>query len=238
MRYLHQIIDRHRDRPAIVVCGGPSAARHIDEWPADAVAISVNEHGLKLSRCDYAVALDDVARAKMDAANTCGAEYIGRHAWAHWKLVEFWDPGLSGPLACWVAAVLGCLPVVVTGADCYQGGTYWWDADANSSGRGWPLDQSMRTWQSLRRHCPGAVFRALGGPLEREFGRYDPTERIQRPEKMRPIMVVPTGVHVRFVRPTHAAGCEFVIGQEAHLSARDARAVINAGKALEVSCGC
>jgi hypothetical protein len=112
---------------SICVMGcGPSLAADIERVRAD-VWISVNQHGAALRHVDYVVALDDkhdqLHRPMRDVIRDhTAAPIIAPHPWADVRLADWpLSVNLSGPVACWVAALMGARQIVLAGFDCYGG---------------------------------------------------------------------------------------------------------------------
>lgn len=191
---LRPLIHAHVGRAAVVMGGGPSMVEAMATAPADALYISVNDHGLRFfkrradpRRCSYVVACDKIEkRARFDSRDggdgaPWGLPCISRHMWADYRLLFMPAPS-SGMSAAYVARLLGCAPVILTGMDCYAGGTYHDDHKAGSTGRNIrPADHRSR-WAKLGVQYPG-MYRTIGcdAVLARHFGTYNPEEKPEAP---------------------------------------------------------
>lgn len=225
------------DRPALVMCGGPSLPEQVEAvGEADWLRISANEHGVKLlgDAVDYIVALDNIPQK----VHCIGPPVIGLYMWAQHRLCEFWDAGNSGIQSVWVAHAMGCNPIVIAGADCYQTGTYFWDKQAVSSGTATQLPNHLQAWAKLLNpgNCDSAAIRAAGGPLVEVFGQYEPGASYER---KRPLYlkteergsIVKPGTLVEFTSSCAIGGEHYDAGRVARLSNRQAQEIITLGKA-------
>lgn len=217
------------------MCGAESLPEQAKVLGDDWIAISANEHGVKLlgDRVDYIVALDNIPQKVHDI----GPPVIGIYLWAQYRLCNFWDAGNSGIQAAWVAHAMGCNPIVIAGADCYQNGTYFWDKNAVSSGTAIQLSSHLQAWQKLlnKGNCDRAAIRAVGGPLVEVFGRYEPGE-YERPrpfelrKQERGVLVKP-GTLLEITRPTAVGGEHYNEGRRARFGMQAARELLLLGKA-------
>lgn len=164
--------------------GAASLPEEVSRAPADAVCLSVNQHGCLLKRCDYIVACDDKPGARFAGPNgkvdlkSFGAPIISpRISMATYRIFERPLPNNSGIIAAWVAWLMGCAPVLLAGFDCYTGrATYWHSPKADSAGRGQVLARHLDKWRKLIAAAPEAVLRSMGGPLTTIFPAYRPDE--------------------------------------------------------------
>lgn len=195
-RTLRDLIHRHVGVPAVVMGGGPSLQQAIPKAPANAIFISVNDHGVRYfkhvapqdsRRCSYVVCCDKIEqRARFDAReNGDGSPWhlpvISRHMWADYRLL-FQPAPSSGMAAAYFARLLGCSPIIITGMDLYAGGTYHDNPKALSSGKSIkPGDHRIR-WFKLAAQFP-AMYRAIGcdDALRDRVGEYDPNESPRPP---------------------------------------------------------
>lgn len=242
MKYFDRIIGRHDGRPAIVICGGPSAPKQLKEIlgkVSEPVLISVNEHGCKIQRCDYAVSLDNIHK-KVAEFET---ERITPYNWADIKLTGHWNASNSGRTACWVAWKLGCTPIIVVGADLYQTGSYWWNPNAPTSGKNQKFEQHLKEWQVVPHRVPAEILTAAGGPLV-EHGvmpKFDgrrkyPTVDYGSPRSEKSVNgKAPTGQKIRILKPCWIEGQQYDIGEEPVVRPRSVRQVVGAGKAQHVN---
>lgn len=223
--FLRELAQRHAGQPIAVLGGGVSLPKHVKQLPKDCVRISVNEHGAKLTKCDYIVALDDIPHK----VQGLGVPVISPKPWADVQMTEYPYFGNSGMEAVWVASLMGAHPVIVCGMDCYQGGTYWHDKSAESPGVAMPLNTQVEQWRKVTVH---SEVRVVGGPLvgiwpkfsiREEFGPYTPPEAPAKPA---------TGVMVRIMRPTKVRDMPVTEGQLIEIPYRDAQALYLARKAV------
>jgi hypothetical protein len=181
-RSVTSLVHAHAGRAAVVMCGALSLPDELAraELPADAVYISAKEHGVMArGSADYVVAVDDAEREQRSFAN--GAPIVSGHPWADYVMHISVPESNSGRMAAWFAWVIGCNPIVIVGADCYQAGSYWHDRNAQTTGRLYTVEHQLQRWARLKELCPGAKFRVTRGPLLRVFNLYLPQERIVSP---------------------------------------------------------
>lgn len=122
------LIGKHKGKTICVMGGAPTLQEEIKGVDAQAW-ISANEHGAKLRKVDYVVAMDDthgVTQQKMD-------ELIRQHTKAPiigpWPHCDFILPDwpmapkrvLSGVVAMWVAHCMGASEIILAGMDAYDG---------------------------------------------------------------------------------------------------------------------
>lgn len=239
MIYFDRAIGACEGRPAIVICGGPSAPKQLEEVRKkvkDPVLISVNEHGCKLTDCHYSVSLDNIGAKMKDFE----VQKITPYNWADIKLNGHWNASNSGRSACWVAWKLGCSPIIVVGADCYQGGTYWWDSKAYSSGRNTKFEGHLQEWRVVPNRVPAEILTAAGGPLvEHEIlPKFDarrkyPAVPFRDPERVKGNGKV-EGQTIRVIKGTWIEGQQYWPGEEPIVRPRSARQCVTAGKAVYV----
>lgn len=170
---------RHEGCPAAILGGGVSLPQHLKAVPKNAVLLSVNRRGALLTRCDYIVATDrpeaeECQRLFPDTPLISPFHDLGGHWYV--RNSDVIDSGFSSPVAMWLARFMGCAPVILCGMDCYQGGTYWYDKEAESSGNHQPLQNQLIAWRVAYRQTPGVEHvKAAGGPLVEIFGEYRTT---------------------------------------------------------------
>lgn len=160
-RTVRELVHVHAGRAAVIVGGGPSALEGFKRAPSDALCISVNAHGFKLRSCEYAVALDKIDKQ----LRPFGVPIVSRHLWADFRILETPAPN-SGIAAAWVARLMGCGPIFLTGMDCYAGDTYFHNATAATPGKSEAAEVHLARWREFFRTFRGDYV-ALGGPLER-----------------------------------------------------------------------
>jgi hypothetical protein len=245
-----ELIHKHVGRPAVVCGGGESLPAQLKRCPQDAVYISANQHGCiahldgHLARLpDYVMVVDGIEGKTWPRPD--GSTYTLRHfgvpiisprpAGDYW-LFEQCMPG-SGLMAAWMAWVMGCAPIVLAGIDCYQGGTYFHDREARSSGRSITIQRHLERWGQLLVHAPGGQFRSLGGPLAKLFPSYSPDEPASAPPNHARVQVRMSGTMVQFTRACSevTAPRQYAPGDRVELSRKLAKRCIQRGfaKALE-----
>lgn len=240
MKLFRELILSASGKAAIVLGGGPSCpsdfSRVREAFP-DAVKISANLHGFKLTDCDYIVSVDDELKQKRDAAGIT-APFISYHRWAEYRLVEFPHFSESGIYAAWIAWNLGACPILLCGMGCYsEGATYFHDADAFSPGNRIPVDSHVRAWMKLHKTLPAPVpVRAVSGPLVNVFGAYDPKESFADypvPERLS-LLNRHEGVLIRVTRSCRILGERFEPGQVVEVCKSDAQTLLRQKRAVKV----
>lgn len=163
---LGDLVMKHKGQRICVMGGGPSLERDLKTVRAD-VWISVNEHGAKVRRPDYVVAMDTKHTSKgvdmrQHLRGFTDAPIIGPWGTCEYQLLK-WPRSpkflLSGVVASWVASMMGAHPVILAGFDCYGG-------DAQT------MDQHRRYVEHIR-----AEVRVCSGPLLDLYPAYRPNER-------------------------------------------------------------
>lgn len=185
-RPLADLIGAHAGRPAFVMGGGESLPADLERAPRDCIYISANQHGCILRACDYIVAIDLFGARKLKMPD--GSERTLRSFGVPVISVRREDADIrifekptanSGASGAWVAWAFGCAPILIGGMDCYTGGTYFHDRKAVSTGKAVPLSGHKGRWETMLKVAPGAMIRAMSGPLIGLFPAYDPTEPVQ-----------------------------------------------------------
>lgn len=159
-RTVRELVHAHVGQPAVVIGGGDSAPKSLAKAPADAIALSANDHGFLLRPCQYKVSLDKGASRD----HSRGVPVISRHIWGHYRILESPAPN-SGIAAAWVARIMGCTPIYVIGMDCYVGGTYFHDRHAKSSGKSINRQTHVARWRGFLQKFP-ADYRCIGGAID------------------------------------------------------------------------
>lgn len=250
MIYFDKLIGAHEGRPAVVICGGPSAPEQLDTVRKkldDPVLISVNEHGCKLTKCDYIVALDNIGHKDRGAGCVVDmdAQSITPYRWADVKLTGYWNSSNSGRTAVWVAWKMGCSPIVIVGADLYQNGAYHWNRQLPTAGNNEKFEGHLREWGVMMHRVPAEIVTCAGGPLvehdvvpkfdgRRKYPQveYRDPERDHIGTRTKP---APEGTRIRIERNTWIEGQQYWIGEEPVVRPRSARQVVAAGKAIYVN---
>lgn len=228
-RTVRELIHRHRRQPAIVIGGGPSAPSGLKLCPDDAVAISANDHGFKLRRCDYITALDRIEKR----LRPHGVPVISRHLFADYRAHTYPQPS-SGILGAWLARLMGCTPIYIVGMDCFSGETYFHDPTAKSSGFSEPPRNHIARWRDFLHKYP-AAYAAFDGPLRDQCASIDREYPPGRDRLEREI----AGVTIRFHREAmfraHGFDRPFAAGDVIEVSAAEAQKLINERKACRLA---
>lgn len=236
MRLFRELLLSGAGRAAIVIGGGMSAPEQVSRAAAvypDATRISANAHGNKLGPVDYMVSIDDTHAWIRAEGHT--APFISHHAWADFRLVEQPQLDNSGCLATWVAWNLGAAPILLCGMDCYQGGVYFHDPEAESTGTRLAWKAHVNLWARLAAVLPdSAPVRSMGGPLEGLFDPFDPGEDFSAyvPPPRQALLRETEGKRVRFTRETRIGDELFLAGQVVELPLRDARRAVQQKRAV------
>jgi hypothetical protein len=225
--------------PALVIGGGPSAPQQFAEamydLPNGTIRLSANQHGCLLTRCDYIVAVDGHINAERFKRQD-GSEYgirdfgvpiIAPKAWADYRIFNQVLPS-SGVMAAWLAWIMGCAPIVLAGIDLYDGGTYFHDVKAESTGHRLAADQHLERWAKLKLIAEGAAFRAMGGRLLELFPRFRRGERVEFsvPDSAK-LRTAVSGVEVEFKFDWEASKSEaFKAGMIVELTSAEARLAV------------
>lgn len=165
----HRLYGAHAGRPAIVIGGGPSAPRLLEQLKPvhrEMVVISANGHAWKLGLgAHYIVCKDNVhteTKQKMEELlRPLGAPIIARHYWADYRLASWPIQGNSGQMALGVAAMMGCAPIFPVGFDCYVGPTYFHAPDVDNVSRGITESMWRSRYQRLQAKLATADIRLL-----------------------------------------------------------------------------
>lgn len=214
---LTKLVHAHWGRPAVVMGGGPTLPDDMAKCPQGALLISANEHGCKLTKCDYIVCCDEIEK-KVRPYNT---PIIGTKLWADYRVFEKVVPN-SGALACMVAWVMGCAPIIIAGCTLYQGATYWHSHGATSTGQLLTLDRHLARWSRLRDLFPNAMFRVTGGPLEALFPLYSDVEIVHPIDPQHVMRDAVQGVRVTLARDTDILhGIRYKAGTELEIHPND-----------------
>lgn len=159
------LVMAHRGQRICVMGGGPTLASDLDRVDAD-VWISVNEHGAKLRKADYVVAMDNThtrlqTHMQKHLRQFTQAPVIGPWHWCEYQLLKWpLQPKfmLSGVIASWVASMMGGHPVILAGFDCYGGD-----------------NATLTQHREYLPHVMGQV-RVVSGPLLKHYPAYDAAE--------------------------------------------------------------
>ncbi len=179
MLSLLDIKDIHTDQPAAILGGGPSLMNDVGHIPPHSLLIGVNDHAIHAGILpDMLVVMDDPAckPALLQVVNNFNGLIISKHReYSDVELIEgaYWRD-LSSMTAAWIAAHMGCAPILLCGMDCYQGTKmYCHDKDDGIPKAIYKrtLDQHLAHWRKAfdRIPHPGRI-RAVSGPLLDVFG--------------------------------------------------------------------
>lgn len=188
--------------PAIVVGGGPSAPRQLENLMRDVepVVVSANGHAAKLGLLPQFIVCKDHVHTETKelmepALRAVGAPIVGRHYWADYRMTEWPVQGNSGMMALGLAVLLGCRPVVAIGFDCFQNGTYFHDRDAKNISNGLRPAMWNQRYKRLASKLEMSPIRSMDGPLTSVFPRYSPNERFgvfHMPVSLQAFQTIPT----------------------------------------------
>lgn len=166
---------------SVVMGGGSSRLAAMPQCPPHAIYISANDHGCRhflqhpdpARRISYVVACDKIEQR----VKHYGLPIISRHMFADYRLLFMPAPS-SGMSGAWLARLMGCAPIILTGMDLYVGPTYADDAAAQSTGHILSERQHLERWHRMMVAYP-AQYRTIGCSklLENHCGCYDPSER-------------------------------------------------------------
>lgn len=225
---VRELIHRHRRQPAVVIGGGPSAPAGLARCPADAIAISANDHGFKLRGCDYIASLDRIeGRLRAHAA-----PLISRHLFADYRVLVAPQPN-SGIVGAWLARLMGCTPIYLVGMDCWSGEAYFHNATAKSSGFSEPPRNHIARWREFLLRFP-AAYAAFEGPLKAQCAsmeEYPPgRDRLERE-----VAGVPVRFHREAIFRAYGLDRTFGAGDVIEVSAVEAQQLINERKACRLA---
>jgi hypothetical protein len=206
VRAFGELVNSHPGERICVMGGGPSLAADLEKVTAD-VWISVNDHGAKLRKVDYVVAMDNlhtqlrVPMQKHIRPHT-DAPIIGPWHWCEYQL-STWPltPKMfnSGVIAVWVAHLMGAHPVIMAGFDCYNG-----------------HGASMSQHKNYMPFINGDV-RVVSGPLTKFYPEYRQNERRKPfvpPEVFKNSPLVLDEIKVRVRKPVDVRGKQWPVGTE------------------------
>src|SRR5687767_7977679 len=120
----------HAGIPAFVLGGGPSLTVEYAKCPANAVKVSANPHGSKLTICDWIVTNCDHSDMR-EILQPYRTPTIGPYEGADYALDYPCLPN-AGMQAAFVAWVMGCSPIILAGMDCYMTDTDHWEDEPGS----------------------------------------------------------------------------------------------------------
>jgi len=183
LKSVSDLSHKHYGQPAIILGGGMSlptqvayALARMGAQGKHAIRISCNQHGLVWGQCDYVVVVDRHVTADYftfpDGSHRklrdFGAPIIAPKGEADYRIEQQALPG-SGIMGAWSAWVMGCAPIICCGMDFYQGGTYFHDPKAESTGTRRTVEDQLNRWARLPQMCRGDSFRSVDFPLAQLF---------------------------------------------------------------------
>lgn len=167
----------------LVLCGGPSVNNDIKEVSDYDICISANQHGMKVKECDFIVSMDEYHQQKnihmREFLEDLKPKKISIRFWSDYRISGISKNAYmnSGTMAVYVACLLGGNPVIVTGIDGYQNGTYFHNINEDCPGLRYPYINYCLMFQYLKNLCTGYNVRPISGPLLEYFKKYDPNEK-------------------------------------------------------------
>jgi hypothetical protein len=189
------------------------------------VYLSANDHGAKIRPADYIAACDQIE----DRLRPYGAPIIAPRHWADYRVLHQIVSN-SGALACVAAWAMGCSPIVIVGCELYGGATYWHDPGAKSAGHTATVDVHLTRWAKLTAMTPGAMLRAVSGPLLRIFKGFEPTEPAEAPAQSDSIRALISGSRVEITKRVDGwHGQQLLAGQIIEMRASEAGLAIADG---------
>ncbi len=177
---LTEFKDRYAGRPAAILGGGETMPAELARVPTDSVLFAVNYHGLHYADCDFMVYNDT------PDTNPLQAQAVAEHKTIHISPdpstdVELnenvWTGFYSSHTAIWVAAYMGCNPIILCGHDLYTRPVKHCPPSTYHSPQfDQPLDFHLRPWlEDAKNMLPHPErIRAMSGPLVDLFGAYQP----------------------------------------------------------------
>ena len=169
-----ELVHRHLDRAAVIIGGAPSRLTDILDCPKDAIFISANDHGCRQQVCNYICACEDLGERLI----SWKIPVISGLPIADYRVFDLPLPN-SAALGAWAAWIMGCVPIVIVGVECYQGGTYPHDLKVRTSGHSLNLQEHLHRWSRLGQLAPGGSSERFRAPFSRSF--LDTSQRRQKP---------------------------------------------------------
>lgn len=196
-RLVADLYNSQAGKPVLVIGGGPSAPRDLENIPGNEsmFTISANGHAFKIPdrRVDLIMCKDHTEHPPLKMRpkdprllplmepklRPYGVPIVTRHYWADYRMGP-WpvNGGNSGMYAIALGVFLGGWPVIVTGVDCFQQGTYFHSLSEDNVSNGKMAGYWLRRLTSLMQQMRGCQIRALSGLAARAFGRYRPGEAL------------------------------------------------------------
>jgi hypothetical protein len=238
--------------------GGPSLAKSLDQCPASALYLSVNDHGARLLKdrpklaprtVSYIIACDNIeerARADLGPRDYSGPRrdgapwnipVVSRHMWADYRL-PFMPAPNSGMAAAWLARFMGCAPIILTGMDLWIGATYHDSPKSASSGRTCTDRQHFERWSTLLNRYP-AQYRIQGcSPLfASKCAHYDPSERADPPIDREALLEELQTSWCRLTRETDVSKRVFAMGEILELHRGEVNHLVKKNIAVRIKPG-
>lgn len=198
------LIGKHAGKRIVVMGGAPSLKDDIKGLKAD-VWISANEHGAKVRKVDYVVAMDashgETGREMSNYLHeVTDAPLISGEPYADYQLTDWPGApkrGLSGMMAAWCAWAMGGHPVILAGFDAY---------DSKPS--------AMAMSERVQKEIKGEV-RVVSGPLTQFWPAYDKKEKYpDYAPDFAGLLKIDGTIRVRVRKPTQIAKRDVFPGQE------------------------
>jgi hypothetical protein len=203
LRSFGELVMKHRGARICVMGGGPTLASDIDKVDAD-IWISSNEHGAKLHKVDYVLAMDNehtVLRVPMQGhiRPHTKAPIVGPWHWCDYGLTTYpLAPRLllSGVIASWAAYLMGAHPVILAGFGCYDGSP-----------------RAVNQHKDYVPHVKCAV-RVVSGPLLAFWPAYRKGEKFAEyvPPDVFGEVEMTHGVKVKVIKPVEVRGHQWPVG--------------------------
>lgn len=221
---LSELVMRHRGKRICLMGGGPTLSEDLAGVKAD-VFVSCNEHGSKVRRADYVMAMDNIhTRLKVPMkqhirAHT-DAPIIGPWGWCDYTM-NTWPLSprviMTGVVGSWVCALMGAHPLILAGFDVY-------------GGDGLAMGQHEQYVSKVF-----AEVRVMSGPLLKWWPQYDRNERMSKyapPDVFKAEPDLLKECRVRVLKAVEINGEEWPVGSILTVARHEARLKIK-HKSLE-----
>jgi len=209
----------HSGKVGIILGGGPSLPKQLQNKPDNAIVFGVNSHASRVIKCDYIIFNDENTYT---AVKDLEGRKISR--WRH-DITQDAPKGLiSGICALRAAQIMGCYPIILMGFDCYENKGYFWNFGAELLGNTISVQKHVDCWKKEDKR---GVYVA-GGPLKEVF------------EMAKDVQNRPKTMHIKIIKDQSVPlddrrSVNFIRGVYPKMSAELAEAAINAkcGKLIE-----
>lgn len=173
--------NRHLNRTAAILGGGPSLVTDIEKLPPECLLFAVNDHAFHIGiEPDFMVFMDDPSLKPELMRLVC--EFKGTRVTDALQYTDIDLRGVvrpdarSGIFAAWLALYFGCAPILLCGMDLYTTGkTYCHTKDEFMGHKAIfdePLEKLLNDWKVLKKYRGHPNLRAISGPLTEIFGQY------------------------------------------------------------------